>query len=400
MMKILKNRPGPIGLDIGHCGIRAVQYSRSGASYEVFCAQEHRYHRAQKMVLNENNVSQETIEGILKETITRVLAMGHFDGHEVILHCPSNRMDIRPMSLPCGKNGLDRETTLSALKCEMEGHLDFAVEHAVFDYQVIRVEPKSKGQSMVVYSADGEWIARRIRLVESIGLHCREVDALPCVLHRIARTGFIPAEGPGRTLNDENREGADAVDPDNRSEKSLTVVIDLAEKSSTLVVADSNGPFLSRYFNIGGYQLSQALGDALIVEPQEGDCVKCFYGLARYADHERDRNRGTGLLQEMASVVTRGIEIGVKPLLHKFIEGIIRTLNYVITDRYGFTLDTLYLLGGGSALNGIQEWMSRELEMPVKGLSSPLLDQIRTWIPGERGEPGLWATAAGLALLR
>ena len=86
--------------------------------------------------------------------------------------------------------------------------------------------------------------------------------------------------------------------------------------------------------------------------------------------------------------------------LNTFVEGLIRTLNYIIAEHRQARLEKIILCGSAAHTMNLDRYLVEQFELPVELISHYLLDDIVSYLPPTRANAGSWATAMGLALAK
>jgi len=408
----IKHKYSPVGLDLGRTAIRAVQLRRRDQGLHLHSALE----------LGSGGScdprSSSESEPILDETqlilqIKWLRESGGFIGRDVVLHCPAEK-DIRPVDLPAGNESLPRDAILGALRLQMGGNLPFPVEQAIFDYLTRQKGARPGSIRVMAITADGQWIKERIRWIESAGMHCIGVDALPCVLSRLS----ILCGNPEGVFEAMASSEPDPIDSTN-SNCLLTALLDIGYSGSTLIVHDSQGPFFCRRFALGGREMSEILAQRLTVDFPRAEQFKrrfgidcnsrqlCLAGAVADTNGEPADGNPQGnetIRQPSDPAPKQDLEIGktifaaLQSELSDYVEGLTRSLNYVITNYQGARLQKIYLAGAAAHTQNLDRYLADKFELPVKIITHPLLAEITSNLPATRAQAGNWTTALGLAL--
>ena len=407
----MKNKYSPIGLDIGRTAIRAIQLCRRGVRLEVQSALESRYD--DDFIVKAFDGEDETYQTYISEQLGGLIRRGGFVGSNVVMHCPSDKLDIRPIDLPIGSASLDRRAVLGALRLKMATHLPFDIEQGVFDYFVLGQNSDSNVTTFMAVTADGDWIKQRINIAHSLGLQCIAVDAHPCVLARLL--DHIIADTPVR--NDDVAPVAQLQQGDTNSVVSnkLQGVLDIGYSGSTLIVLKSGIPVFCRRFALGGKELSDVLVQRLAVSYKQAENLKLTYGFDSHARRLRLVEQGATDNTAVAlapggpeeaydapasqhAEISKTIYTALQGELSDYVKGLTRALNYVISENSGSSLEKILLCGSAGHTRNIDHFLGKEFELPVEILSHPLLGEIIEYLPTTRAFTGTWATALGLAL--
>jgi len=400
----------PLGLDIGRTGLRGVQLRRQGARWVVHAAWELGAAGGQaapwEAALTEpaDGPDLTAAERELVAHLRRLLARGSFVGREVVVHCPAERLDLRPVELPAGSDGLPRDAVLGALRLEMAGQLAFAPDQAVFDYFPLAMVPSVGRMRLIAVTADGAWIRRRLRLLQAAGLDCTAVEALPCVLARLA--GWLAAAAP-----------PPAGVPAEAGLRPLTALVDVGYSGSTLIAAEPCGPVFCRRYPLGGREMTRLLAERLGVGEPAAERLKRTYGIdcqsrqLRAAPQtapasgaepaaEAVSSGGAGPEDRPDHEIGKTIFAALAGGLAGWVEGLTRALNYVVAREAHLRLEKVLLYGRGAYTRNLGVFLTRQFGLPVQHAEGELLRQITSCLPCTRACEGSWTTALGLALPR
>ena len=84
--------------------------------------------------------------------------------------------------------------------------------------------------------------------------------------------------------------------------------------------------------------------------------------------------------------------------LGDYVEGLTRSLNYVITDCQGANLQKILLAGAAAHTRNLDQYLAEQFGLPVQIILHPVLTEIVHSLPETRAQSGNWTTALGLAL--
>lgn len=423
-MKFFQLKSLPIGLDLGRNAVRAVQLLRRGPRPDVqaafataveepaAAAEESVRARPQTgadakldmsaVLTPDDPKSEQKTEGRgdyehYIDPLQKLIRRGGFNGNDVVIHCPADRLYMRRVDLPAPPTGLPRPAVIGAMKMQLADHLTVPVEQAVFDFHPLHHDLENGKLQIMAFVTDQQWIVSRMKLLAEVGLNCMAIDALPCALARLWSHSLSNQPVEPTSENDEA--------PPADAPPGLVGILDMGHTGSTLVVAGPDGPLLSRRFECGGRELTETISMRLQIDPNRAESIKCKYGFdiqTRRLRTAQEKTAGTATLATPA--VDDGMEIAktlfaaVQNELNSLIEGVVRTLNYAITEYKQYRLEALYLCGAAGHTANLDAYLADILELPVMTLSHPLLADIVNWLPATRRNPGAWSTALGLAL--
>ena len=427
-MKLKNTKYSLIGLDIGSTAIRAVQLRRNGDKLGVHAALElelppkepARSGETQSADPSEQRLSagsdeqggqpssdQHCDEGLHEsaklDQLQRLVARGGFVGRRVVLHCPTEKADVRPISLPASSEHLPREAVLGALRLQIATNLSIPAERAVFDYFTIGHDSAAERTTVMSTVADGQWVTHQVNLAGAAGLRCVAVDGLPCILARVVNH----AGGDG--LVGDRDDGSES-----RADKSnMQGILDLGHNGSTLVVLKEKVPVFCRHFSLGGRELSSILAQQLNIDCQRAEKLKRIYGLDWHSQQLSNDSMivstlppaastsqtGTAeRLHEGADQVAKMIFDILQPRLDEYLEGLTRSLNYAINEHKANQLDQITLCGSAGHMRNLDRYFTNQFGLSTCIAQHRLLDEIVSGLPGSRAQAGAWTTALGLAL--
>ena len=401
----------PIGLDIGSRAVRAVQLVNRAGQLSVVSAMEVATPDVPqetdprlsgtielKDQLPEGTSRQakqaEDVSSGVEDSVRRLMKLGGFVGRKVVLQCPAQQLDMRPVHLPAGPEGLPRSAILGALRLKVADHIGFPVEQAVISYHPLQVDSQNGQLSVMAITADGEPIKRKIEMLRKLHLHCVGVDAQPFTMMKLLQA-------------DEAMKQSDHPADDKNME--LVAVLDIGFSGSTLVVMNDRTPLFSRCFSLGGRELTDILAQCLMVDQDQADRLNKVYGLAAYhaglsakddeTHHVQDANDSPPqTARGQNAQIAKTILSALQSHLDNYVEGLVRSLNYVIAQQRGSRLDKIVLCGTTSHIRKLDCYFSDKLRIPVERMQNRLLSEITEQLPETRAQTGRWATALGLAM--
>lgn len=398
MVSLTRKKYSPIGLDLGRTAIRGVQLLTHGQSVhvhtalELTCDDELIYEPIIDTDTEDPQTQDQDNQTKPPDQLKRLIDQGGFVGRDVVLHCPADKLDLRPIEIPAGPEGLPREAILGVLRLKIADYLPFPVEQAVFDYFLMSHDIDRGHLTVMAISAHSTWIETRIKMVESIGLCCVAVDALPCALARLT------TDQKTEPSNDEN-ESEEENAP--RRGNVLTAMLDIGLSGSTLIVQNDRHPLFCRRFHLGGSQLTDALAQRLALEFKQAERLKLAYGLDSRSRRLRtgdDAQTTDNSNDTDSDEIAKTIYAALGPDLNEYVEGLLRSLNYVIAEHNGAGLNKIVLCGSAGHTRNLNQFLQSQFNVPVEIVSHPLLTEISDQLPRTRAQQGSWATALSLAM--
>ena len=421
MSSVQRNRFLPIGLDLGTTSVRAVQLCRRANALAVHAALEVTPAETESPPPNQDPVAPdpynqpETTTDPTTEALTdqlhRLAAYPVFHGREVILHCPASKLDLRPVQLPCGPEGLSREAILGVIKLQTGPHSGATAHEVVCDYYLADHDQARGRMTVIAITADAAWIKSRISLAQAAGWNCLAVESLPAALSRLVAAPPLSHE----PTSDEAPGETNAPEQLDHPRDWLIALLDIGFHGSTLVVRNQNGPVMCRSFPFGAQLMRDTIAQRLAVPPAYAEKLRTAHGF-------EFRSVAPACLQPAHAVATiapdppapqpapqssphdpqisRAIYDAVHDHLVDFAEGLTRALNYIINEYRAAELHRITVCGAPAHTRNLAAFLADQFELPVDCIDHPLLPQITSFLPPSRVLPGIWSTALGLALTR
>jgi len=450
MINRIRRKYWPIGLDLGSTAMRAVQLARAKETPVLHAALELTapyplqadpllpeeagpLYETEPSAPSESDPNlpgrprpeqkdhNETEDAQLCEQLKRLIARGGFIGREVVLNCPADRLDLRPISLPGTAGELPRDAVIGAIKLQIAEHLPFPADQAVVDYFPIRHDTGQPNLHVMAISADGSWIRRKLQLVQSAGLFCHRVDALPCALARLVcqtEQNTQRVQGPEAAQTQSTRENQSQTAQNEMKNEPLDAILDIGFAGSTLIVLKKRQPVFARRFPFGGKTLTETLAQRLAVDFSHAERLQSTIGIdcrarqlqlaqiaapAQYESHlggqtwatdDAEHSRPHDNQPEIAKTIYAALQAD----LADYVEGLTRSLNYIINEQRGAVLQRIILCGSAAHLKNLDSFLAQQFPLPVHYCRHPLIKQITELLPPTRICPGAWTTALGLAL--
>jgi general secretion pathway protein L len=330
-----------LGLDPGHDGVREVRLRAGLRRLEVGDV-----HSA-PLDHDDRPFRQRAAEGLGR--LPRAGA-----GDLAALALPGDEVSTRTLRMPFS----DSRRIARTVPFELEGQIPFSLEEVVFDYRVTQRLP------------DGG-----VRLLAGLATH----EVLKDWLQALAGAGIDP-----RLLGIDALSYTRLIELLPRSSAQGRVgLLDIGYRLSSLCVMGPEGVDCARTLSLGGRDLTLRLAEAFRVSPDDAESGKRRGAIVAY-------DGGPELHGESARIAEA---------LGKGLQQLVREVRQTLAAADGSSqpLDTLWLCGGGSRIRNLTEYLSRELQAPVRRLEAEHVD-----IPGRErlgDEPGApWAKALGLAL--
>ncbi len=316
----------PIGVDIGEAGLRLVQLAESDNGLSV--------HRAAVWTSGfgrSGTLNQE----IIADRFSQFAQQTGFVGRCAIgcLSLPS--IEIHPLELPStgGQVADDELAKAAAWQIHRLTTLDSTgLQTALWPL------PGSKRAKTthVGVAAPREQVERRLGMCDAAGLDCTQVDVASCALANLI----------WRLLG--------------RSPEQVWGVLDVGHRFTRLAICVDDIPVMVRSFEMGGWVWTKQISEALQLSEDAAERNKKEFGLSGKGQDQG----GSG--QELSALIL-GI---LRDDLQRLSLEAERSYEYVLQCYPTRTPGNLVMVGGGSLLEGLGEYLAERLGIAVHPLGS------------------------------
>lgn len=161
------------------------------------------------------------------------------------------------------------------------------------------------------------------------------------------------------------------------------VIVDIGGGTSEIGIISFGGVVSSHAVRIGGDNIDHDITQYIrkqyniLIGERTAENIKIEVGHAR-PDHDkqvttvRGRDMVTGLPNTI-EITSTEIHSAIKPSFEKILEGIRITLENCPPELSGDIVDQgIVITGGGALLNGMKDWLSEEIDVPVTIAENPL----------------------------
>ena len=309
-----------VGIDIGTCGLRAVEIGDADKSQPKLL----RYHEVplpEGAVVRGEVAEPNTVAAVLKT----LWSAGGFTTKNVVLGIGNHRALARDLSVPKTSMARIRET-LPFLVADM---LPVPVAEALLDFYPISESEGENGPEIngLLIAAVKEAVQKNITAVQLAGLTTVEVDLIPFALSRAVCRGAA-------------FDGAVAL-------------IDVGMATTTVVIVLAGVPQFVRLIPTGGGDLTQALISGLSIDSATAESVKRAHRLNALST---GRSGDTAVITE-ATIVTEATG--------DLLNSLRNTVNYFVNTRQQLPVTGIVLSGGGAKLAGFAEALGALTRLPI-----------------------------------
>lgn len=347
-----RQRPGPIGLEIGQEALNLVQLRRGTDGALALQAATRRHHATDRETLL---ASPRAFKAGLKQALA-----GHpFIGRQVVSALPAQAVRLLPVPYEAGGGRGDAAAIAQALR----ERLDEDLARYVIDYMPVRTDAPAGDRLALVAVARREAVIDHLELLRHGGLEVLALEIGPSAIKRLI-------SALAGTETEQNH-----------------LVINFGAATSYLTVVSGRRLLQDQRVDFGENELLQAIGQALDLPARE---VRAW--VARYGLGATDPAAGDLEARDAARTLAQI----VKPRLLRLVDEINRVLIYTASETRGASVGQLHLMGSLARWPGMGALLNAMVEIPVAVLDNPL-----GLFGGDAAAPDIGqslAIATGLAL--
>lgn len=338
------------GLDIGHSNIKVMQLqaTRGKAPKVVGYGISSSYPTdtiAKGVIVNFNRLTS-VLQDLFKERLT-----GTISTRRVACSVPTSHTFSRPMKLPA----INDDEIAEAVQLEVEQYIPIPAEKLYIDYDIFK---RSKdGIELLTVATPKNIIDSYLQFLKSLKLDAVAFEPSMNAASRLFGLADAAASQP-------------------------TILIDLGSVAVDIAVFDQAMFVVNSSVTGGGETITGLIARQLGVSLAEAETIKIKYGIS-YSDKLRNISGALG------------------PLLDTLVREIRKVIRYY-DDRSGQSqrkITQIITMGGGANLQGLNEYLSKELNLPVRLLSPWSKLDLGSLPKPVQNEQSMYMTVAGQASL-
>lgn len=343
-----KNKP-LFGLDIGSASLKVMQLEPSSLETKQprivgYGAAKFDRKAVEDGVITAPELIAESLLTLFKSGLN-----GDITTRRVAMAIPAYRTFTRAISLPA----LKPKEIADAVQFEAEQYIPLPPEDIYLDYTVISTQKDAT--EVFAVAVPKKIVDSYLVLAKLLGL---EVVAIETTL------------GGGSRLFSQDKQSSGA-----------SVIIDFGSLSSDISIFDKN-ILVTGTVQGGGAIFTNSIKEKLGVTPTEAIIIKNKYGLS---------------LSKKQAEIREALE----PILQQIVREIRRMIRYY-EERYGTAQPIVQVitLGGGANMPGLTEYLTAALRLPVRPSEPWQYFQYKGLAQPNMADRPMYATAAGLALIK
>lgn len=237
-----------------------------------------------------------------------------------VLGLPGDLANFRVLEFPFH----DARKVSAVIGYELEGQIPYELDEVVFQHQLADA-PDGGGRALVALAPVAR-TARLLALLEECGVDPQTLTVAPLAY------GYLGL--------------AEGTDP------APYAVLDLGHERTNLAVLRGSATVLARTLSRGSAQITRALAALYQVSEERAAEIKHAYAQVT--------GPGAASIPSDQLPICEVVEAELQPLVRAVRQSLLG-----IRQREDLAPRRLILCGGGSAIRGLPEWLSRELELPV-----------------------------------
>jgi len=301
-----KSRRPAIGLDIGSRSCKLVEAVPGDNGCEVL-----------------NWAIESYGEGSPVEVIRKLLAKFEADQKNVYTAISGQGTLIRYLTIP----RMPLEDFKKSFSLEVDKYFPFPKDSIYTDCFILDPGGKESKMSVLIAAARKEMVDQRIQLLSSLSVPANFIGLTAIALVNTFRA-LRPRKPSANSIPDVSLEAA--------------AILDMGDLNSGILILRDNLPRFTRSISLGGRELNKRVSNALGIPIEEAEKIKT---------HPQEQ--------------FQNIMNACEPVLMNLISEIRLSLDYFVTEN-NMTISRLYLTGGSAEFQGMDKFLSDNLEMPVE----------------------------------
>ena len=347
----LRRREPLFGMDIGHSSLKVMQLQPAPGKNKstVVTGYGSSYRYAVNSISGGAIVDYKALSEALHDLFEKRLA-GTISTRKVACTIPMSHSFSRPLKLPA----MDDEDLRQAVHLEAEQYIPVAPENLYLDYDVVRRDDKNI--EILVVATPKNIVESYVKFLQSMGL---DPVALEPTMNATARIFGL-------------------ADP---THDQPTVLVDFGAEAIDISVYDRT-LFVNSTVQGGSNTMINSIAKSLKLSREEAYRVKNEEGL-KLSGHLRDIGKA------------------VKPTVDNLVHEIHKIMRYY-DDRVaagGRKISQAVTTGGGANMPGLDDYLAKELGVPVRMLAPWSKIDFGTLTPPDELERSMFITVAGEAVL-
>ena len=334
-------------LDIGSSAVRVCELTKTKTGFQLT-----------KYLQRELDLPPSTPEpdraARVSEVLNDLLKEAKIRARKTVFGVPGQSVFTRTRALP----PVPEHKVPQIVRYEIQQQIPFSLDQIALGYQVL-ARTEAGGYDVLMAAIKVDVVDKRLDIIKTAKRSVGIVDVCPIAAYNwLKTTGEFGAHGE------------------------CVALIDLGA-STTDIVIEREGQFrFTRSLNLGGNDITNAIGNTFSMSFEEAERLKRQRGFAPTGDTQRDGKGGEVIGQ----------------LLNRLVTEINRSFAYFRSQPGGGPVSRVVITGGGACLRNIVPYLQRQLNMEVR-IAQPLAGlAIAPAAQAVNEHPEQAAVALGLAL--
>ncbi len=326
MMNILK-KDYIVGLDIGSSSIKFAQFLKTPEGLKLVKADLKEIDYTDDEARREKEIKE-----LLKKIIRKIdIKNSHFI---VTVDCP--RTAIKKVTAPY----MPKSELRDAIRLAAKNYFPFPVDDSLIDFQILGdvVDKGIKKYQILVAASPKKTIDKYLSLLAGVGIKPDSFITIPYAMQR-----FVQAL--------------------HSNENEARCFLDIGMRHTELVIFKGKDLIFSRKIPVAGDNITKEMTGVLVSDRgktelslEDAERIKREIGIPGEGKSE--------MVEDKISTIQ--ILSMIRPPLEQLVSEIDRCLDYYREETDGGKIESLALLGGGSSLKGLKDFLSDELGIEVK----------------------------------
>ena len=315
-----------LGLDIGHFKSKAVELNVSENGISVSKVGEHKSFNKLKTFDPENATKADWVANA-QELLENLKIKPKYQKNLISSLMGSSTTIKQIVTLELGGSEL-----IQSLEFEAKKHIPLDGTEVIMDYHVVGDNIKEAGKiDVLLVATTKNLINQHDQLISEIGFKNSGIfDATPIALANLHNFNKgVPEQG-------------------------TDVIINIGNKTTSIVAYGKNQDFFTRELNISGHHFNKEIMRKNEIDYSEAESLKI--------------EKGVSLLESQSAPEESGfsIQVSEKTIFTNFVEEIRKSLRYYMKSSPDAFFNKIYLTGGSANLLGLKDFISTNLNSDVE----------------------------------
>jgi len=353
--------PELVGVDLSDRAVRVVHVTRRGGRIGRLSSGER--------LLPQGDLKPADRRAALKSALRDLVRELGLRGKHAAAAVSGNEVVIRRMALPA----MGRSDLLAALALECRKHVNFEIEDSEIRYEILGRSERGDHVELLLHVC----VAHRRRLaeirevVEEAGLRVSLLTTRPDALRALVRATHA-------TPSDE-----------------VVAYLDMGGTNTLITVLKGDDVRFSREVGVGGVTLTEALRAIVVpgqgtieLSPEEAEALKRAHGIPFGAEESGHAGR----------IPLSAVSVMLRPILERLARELWNSFDYCNEQFQGEAVTRVVLLGDGSRVRNLGEYLTGVLKIPVvrADLAESMAEVAR--VPRRRASDSVRPSELGLGL--